>query len=241
MCGGFIMVLTIPIEGSAWTSYTTVEDDFINYLDYVPWTHDHRKVWSPKLANLLLNAGSLIGSIFKSYSNSPTLDLVEDIDKIRGKKPSINDFQKVYEKVYSFSNREVYLLSTEEKLTPWSNWQKQDTPPIWWTAYNKVKHDRFKNITEATLENTLNALSGLFLMCALLKEFRPYLVDIGIIKWAQRLVVHSGDLKQLLEENEPIKDAFNPIIAQSKIFGYVFWSTGEYEKKGFRILSKAHI
>ena len=217
------MALTIPNERIAWSSYTSVEDDFIDYLNYVPWTHAHKEVWSPELAKLLLNIGSLIGSIFKNYLNSPTLDLVEDIDKIRRKRnPSINDFQKGYEKVYSFSNRDVYLLSPEEKFIPWSSWQKQDMPPPWWTAYNKVKHDRFRNRTKATLENTLNALSGLFLMCALLKEFRPYSVDIGIMKGSGLYEVY---VKHLLEQDEPI-DEVEPIIAKSKLFKYNFLMQG---------------
>ncbi len=227
-------------EQMVWASYEPLEDTFIDFLSYVPWTPKHKEVWSPKLANLLLNIGSIIDSTFRSYLKWPTLDTAKDINEIRNdqRKQKINGFQKVYDDVYSFSNREVYLLSPAEKLIPWSNWQKQDTPPIWWTAYNKVKHDRFKNIAEANLENTLNALSGLFLVCVILKEIRPYLVDIGIIKWAQRLGVHTGDLKQLLEENEPINDAFNPIIAWSKLFGYIFRSIGGFEKRGFSIFSK---
>ena len=227
-------------EQMVWASYEPLEDTFIDFLSYVPWTQKHKEVWSPKLANLLLNIGSIIDSTFRSYLESPTLNTAKDINEIRSdqRKQKITAFQKVYDDVYSFSNRDVYLLSPEEKLIPWSNWQKQDTSLKWWTAYNKVKHDRFKNITEANLENTLNALSGLFLVCVILKEIRPYLVDIGIIKWAQRRVVGLGDLKQLLEEDEPIKDAFNPIIARSKLFGYIFRSTGEYEKRGFSIFSK---
>ena len=136
----------------------------------------------------------------------------------------------------------MHLLSPKEKLTPWSNWQKQDTPPTWWTKYNHVKHNRVKNITEATLENTLNALSGLFLMCVLLKEFRPYLVDIGIIKWAGwHAKLDETHLKDIMKENEPVPSPLFPIIAKSKLFGYVVRSTGEFEKQGFRILSKAHI
>lgn len=225
-------------EQMVWASYESLEDAFIDFLSYVPMTHKHKEVWSPKLANLIVNIGSTIDSTFKSYLESPTLDTAKDIDKIRSdqRKQTIYAFQKVYDAGYSFSNREVYLLAPAEKLMPWSNWQKQDTPPIWWTAYNKVKHDRFKNITKANLENTLNALSGLFLVCVILKEIRPYLVDIGIIK-TQRIGAHTGDLKQLLEENEPIPDAFNPIIARSKLFGYIFRSTGEYENWGFRIFS----
>lgn len=227
------MVLKIPNERIAWSSYTAVEDDFINYLNYVPWTHDHKEVWSPKLANLLLNIGSLIDSIFRSYfrsyKNSPTVDLVEDIDKIRRKiKPDINGFQKVYEKVYSFSNREVYILSTEEKLTPWSNWQKQDSSPDWWKAHNDVKHNRFENKTEATLENTLYALSGLFLVCVLLKEFRPNLVDMEIIKGGS---FDKDHLKSVLREDEPI-DEVEPIIAKSKLFKYTFLISGPQFRGG---------
>ena len=216
------MVLKIPKERIAWSSYTSVEDDFIDYLNYVPWTHGHKKVWSPKLANLLLNIGSLIDSIFRSYLDSPTVDLVEDIDKIRGKRnPNINDFQKVYEKVYSFSNREVYLLSTEGKITPLSNWKNQKSPD-WWTAYNQVKHNRFENKTEATLEKTLYALSGLFLVCVLLKEFRPNLVDIEIIKGGS---FDKDHLELVLREDEPI-DEVEPIIAKSKLFKYTFLISG---------------
>ena len=226
-------------EQMVWASYEPLEDTFIDFLSYVPWTQKHKEVWSPKLANLLLNIGSIIDSTFRSYLESPTLNTAKDIDNIRSdqRKQDINGFQKVYDDVYSFSNKEAYFLYTGDKLTSWSDWQKRGKPK-WWTNYNKVKHDRFKNRTEANLENTLNALSGLFLVCVILKEVRPYLVDIGIIKWAQRPVVHTGDLKQLLEENEPIKDAFNPIIARSKLFGYIFRSTGEFEKRGFSIFSK---
>lgn len=219
------MVLTIPNERIVWSSYTSVEDDFIDYLNYVPWTQAHKGVWSPELAKLLLNIGSLIDSILRSYLNNPTVDSVEDIDKIRRKREqdiNISDFQKVYEKVYSFSNREVYLLSTEEKLMPWSNWQNQNSRPDWWIAYNDVKHNRFENKTKATLENTLYALSGLFLVCVLLKEFRPNLVDMGIIRGGN---FDKDHLELELREDEPI-DIEEPTIAKSKLFKYNFWIQG---------------
>jgi len=59
------MVLETPNEQIAWTYYKSVEDDFIDYLDYIPLTNEHKEVWSPKLANLLLNTCSIIDSIFK--------------------------------------------------------------------------------------------------------------------------------------------------------------------------------
>lgn len=34
--------------------------------------------------------------------------------------------------------------------------------PLWWTAYNKVKHHRHTDFERATLKNFLNAVAGLF-------------------------------------------------------------------------------
>jgi hypothetical protein len=79
-------------------------------------------------------------------------------------------------------------------------------------------------------------------VCVLLKEFRRYLVDIGIIKWAgPHTKVDETHLKGIMKENEPVPEPLFPIIAKSKLFGYVVRSTGEFEKQGFRILSRAHI
>jgi hypothetical protein len=224
-------MLEIPNEQIAWTYYKSVEDDFIDYLDCVPWTNAHKKVWSPKLANLLLNICSIIDSIFKYCLKGPAMNSAKHIKEIRTKdKPSINDFQKVYNDVYSLSDRVVYLLSTEEKLIPWSNWQNQKSSPAWWTAYNHIKHNRFKNKTEATLENTLYALSGLFLVCVLLKEFRQNLVDMEIIKGGS---FDKDHLKSVLREDEPI-DEVEPIIAKSKLFKYTFLISGVHFRGGNR-------
>jgi len=220
------MIPEIPNEQIAWTYYKSVEDDFIDYLDYVPLTNKHKEVWSPKLANLLLNICSIIDSIFKYCLKGPAINSAKHIEEIRTKDKknkllSINDFQKVYNDVYKFSDRNVYLLSTEEKLTPWSKWQNQESPD-WWRAYNKIKHNRFENKAKATLEYTLYALSGLFLVCVLLKEFRPNLVDMEIIKGGS---FDKDHLKSVLREDEPIDEA-EPIIAQSKLFKYSFVISG---------------
>ncbi len=49
-------------------------------------------------------------------------------------------------------------------LTPWKNWRKKGTAPLWWTAYNKIKHHRHTDYYRANLHNALNSAAGLFIM-----------------------------------------------------------------------------
>jgi len=46
-------------------------------------------------------------------------------------------------------------------LRPWSDWTEM-SPPLWWTANNKVKHERSDRFTDANLKNCLNAVAGVF-------------------------------------------------------------------------------
>jgi hypothetical protein len=49
-------------------------------------------------------------------------------------------------------------------LHPWDEWNKANGVPLWWTAHNKVKHERHAHYEGANLKNTLNAVSGLFVL-----------------------------------------------------------------------------
>jgi hypothetical protein len=48
------------------------------------------------------------------------------------------------------------------RLTPWENWNQPQGVPLWWTAYNKIKHQRHTEYHRANLKNVLNAVAGLF-------------------------------------------------------------------------------
>lgn len=51
------------------------------------------------------------------------------------------------------------------RLKPWSNWNDPNSVPFWWTAYNKIKHERHTEYHRANLKNVLNAIAGLFVAC----------------------------------------------------------------------------
>lgn len=49
---------------------------------------------------------------------------------------------------------------------PFESWDKgpNGNPPVWWSEYNKVKHDRHKNFTKATLSNLISSVSALLIL-----------------------------------------------------------------------------
>jgi hypothetical protein len=55
-------------------------------------------------------------------------------------------------------------------LHPWSPWRRSSGSPLWWTAYNKVKHHRDTSYPHASLKNVLNAVAGLCVVCLYLYE-----------------------------------------------------------------------
>jgi hypothetical protein len=49
-------------------------------------------------------------------------------------------------------------------LHPWKEWEKPKRVPFWWTAHNKVKHERDTKFDRATLKNVLNAVGALLIL-----------------------------------------------------------------------------
>lgn len=62
-----------------------------------------------------------------------------------------------------------YFVYCEKfSIIPWEKLQnKKSRTPIWWTAYNKMKHSGKPNFQNASLKNAISCLAGLYcLLCA---------------------------------------------------------------------------
>lgn len=212
-------------ETVSWEQYLSLEQNFLEYLRSVPLEKKHNEVWSYQLGNLIIDIGSVIDSFLRNSIYLQSLDSVPGIQEIRSKEKkkglSIGDYHKIYYKHYKLSSKSVYELRNYNKINPFYRW-KSNPPPFWWTAYNKVKHNRFENRKRATLKSTLYALSALFLLNVTNPKLVPYLVDIGVIHrmgWAEEYVkshIVDGsivDVKPAMHE---------PIHAKTELFGYIY-------------------
>lgn len=152
----------------------------VEFLTYVPWDEGNANVWSPRLANLLINIGSSVDSTFKTFKNSRSLAAGKDAQKLRDKEePNIGDYATTYGTVYPLESKVVHFLQDHSPFRPWHAWKET---PFWWYAYNQVKHNRFGNLKLAKLRTTLDALTGFFSVCVLLLEVRSHLFSLGRIR-----------------------------------------------------------
>lgn len=77
------------------------------------------------------------------------------------------DIHEIYRALLSFQPKlaiaTANVLGRNEELLPFEKWA-DGTPPKWWTAYNKVKHDPAQQLASATLENVLLSCAALGLL-----------------------------------------------------------------------------
>lgn len=143
----------------ALDSFLALEKRFEGFLGAVTFKSEHLKVHSPMLASILLDTGSLVESVLKSGMDNARYDGISNIAQIRTKRYSttspyytINDSRTVF-RPDQFYGKKVWFIPRSDSSFPWHAWQSANgSHPKWWTAYNRVKHDRFGNIKEAKLE-----------------------------------------------------------------------------------------
>ncbi|MCD4731407.1 MAG: hypothetical protein K8R74_12450 [Bacteroidales bacterium] len=216
-----------------WNEYVYLEDDFLKSIRYLPVIPEHSKVWSAHFADLIIRIGSVFDSFLKRAIFCESLNDEDGINKYRDKyhtpKKSITmkDYKDIFSSLYELPSQKLYILHTPEIITPFSNWAIENESLGWWKAYTNLKHDRFVTREVATLEETLNALGGLFLFNILHPETASLLVDYNIIQSA-----YSKECLKTIIHGEQ-KAGLEPIYSKTKLFGYVYkHSSHSYDDDG---------
>jgi hypothetical protein len=213
---------------TALESFYEIEHRFGDVLRAVPFDAAHSKVYSPLLASLLLDACSLTESILKSSMDHARYNGVHNIAQHRTRRyatapPHLNanDLRSVFRSDQFYAKR-VWFLPRADPSFPWYAWRKANGTPKWWTAYNRVKHNRLGNASSATFHQTGHALQGTFLALIQCLDFRDRLVERGVIRSRGLNVVA---LRPIATAWEPLLTP-GAVVAASRLFGYRFTSTG---------------
>jgi len=120
---------------------------------FVEPTQENFKTYSIEFVRLYLAIGSEVDVVAKLLcAKAGSTKKLERIDSYR---------PIILAKHPDFPQVEVNISRGELSLTPWKDWSK-GLNPNWWRQYNNVKHERDKYFKEANLENTLDALGGLW-------------------------------------------------------------------------------
>jgi hypothetical protein len=142
-----------------WNYFLAIEDDLAKLSRWVEFHKANQNCYSLEIARLLMAAAQEVDVVAK--------ELCGELDP-KAKAGKIGPYKTVLLKSYpGLPRSKVQIPKHGLTLRPWSDWSTGESPPLWWTANNKVKHERAQHFHQATLKNVLNACSGLFILLLL--------------------------------------------------------------------------
>lgn len=186
----------------AIASFSSLETQLITFMEYVPYIDNNKKVISPKFVPIIVDACSLIDSIFREITDDDT------------ERYSLKKYCEIHETYLSLEgNISLFLVSPLQLLEPYAVWTKEQ--PDWWAAYNALKHDRLNNYEVATYVNAVLSLAGLHQLMARCKMFIGGFLRAGWIDTENNdLIGDLGSAAHLagLHSNPP------SMVIESKLF-----------------------
>jgi hypothetical protein len=137
---------------ASWYFFLALETDLDATARYVEPAEANDGTYSIEFARILMAAAAEVEVV--------ACALAREVSMLPSQ-PTINDLRVVFHKHYpKLPQMEISVPRAPRKLRPWSAWSGEGNPD-WWSAHNRVKHDRHIAFEKATLAHALNAVAGL--------------------------------------------------------------------------------
>lgn len=138
-----------------WNYFLALDDDIGRLSRYLEPTQDNFNSYSLELARILFVAASEVDVLAKGLCKKLNKDSEAD---------NIHEYREIILLWHpEMKDALVEMPRFGLTLNPWGQWE-EDKSPIWWTAYNKVKHHRNTHFSRANMKNALDAVAALFIM-----------------------------------------------------------------------------
>lgn len=136
--------------------YKILENEFIKLLDYI-------ELSDKNLSTFSINNYKLLTNICIEVENNLKGIILSNNYETNKKDLSMMDYSNLdkYLKLKEYKV-ELNIFYFQKELKPFI--RGKDNQLKWYKAYNKLKHNRSKNIEFATIENIINALAGLYIL-----------------------------------------------------------------------------
>lgn len=134
--------------------FLLLEKELVEALDYVELNINNYATTSVVFSKLLLSIGAEIDNVFRECSG------------LSGRSDIAHYYNFIINKYPAIINQQVQVKDTTLILKPYDAWNGSQPAQTlnFWQKYNELKHDRVLNAQNASLENVLNALAGLFVI-----------------------------------------------------------------------------
>lgn len=202
--------------------YERLERKILEFAEHVPLTPQNEDIQSPSLATPLIEACSLLDSVFRNMTDKTVT--------VNGKKKSkddckIPDFAQLHSSPLDLPNtRSIMLVSPPSLRVPFEPWRNLTSggsyiPLSWWQSSNDLKHDCLANLHKATLGATLDSLCALLQVLAKQFEMVRFLLRRGWFPTAEYTVDYI--LQDIGKGSLP-----STFVVQTNLFAVPFRSRG---------------
>lgn len=136
-----------------WEYFLAVENDLELSSRFVQFDSENYKTFSVEFAKIIQLACADADTLFKEVCKQITPK--SEADGIN------NYFDEL--RTTNIGNIFVRIPRYALSLRPFSSWTA-NAAPKWWTAANKLKHQRGDEYKRANLKNALNSVAGIFVL-----------------------------------------------------------------------------
>lgn len=169
-----------------------MEANYINFLEYVPYTKKNKKIYSPKLLAMLLQNCGYIDTVFKEmakfqdFISIPQCRAINDLEQSDYWGYNISLARDAFQHIYNLSsNNGGNLIAKldwvgDKKLRPFQQFSRGQSP-AWWRKYNDVKHTWSSSLEQANMDTVLSSLAGAFLLNAVHYASIKFLWKLGVL------------------------------------------------------------
>lgn len=198
------------------TQFSGLERQLTECMEFLPFIEHNMKVVSPKFIPLILEACSIIDSVFKEITGDGE------------KKLNLRAYAKLNEDRLELEETiSIFLGSPIRFYQPYKAWTERT--PSWWGAYNRLKHHRLSNYEFATYESAVLSLAALHQLISKSRVFTDSLIKAG---WCNPSTELLGELiiARISDSGIPA----SPIACESQLFvspldtNFVSLENGEY-------------
>jgi hypothetical protein len=139
-----------------WNYFLALDADLVVLSRYIEFAKANYRCYSLEMTRVLLAAAAEVDVVCKQLCRAadPT-----------SRANRIPEYRKELKAAYpGIARLQVQIPRFGLILKPWSKWNTPKDNPVWWDAYNGVKHHRHTDYKSASLHNTLNAVAGLYVL-----------------------------------------------------------------------------
>jgi hypothetical protein len=150
------MTIKTSIIEPHWNYLLALDSDLTQLSRYIEFNAKNYDCFSLEIVRILLAAASECDVVAKQLCEKITPSC--GADKIHAYR------NVIVQQLPQIPTFEIIIPRYGISIQPWEELRQTNGVPFWWTAYNKVKHERHIQFHQATLKSGLYAVSGLFVL-----------------------------------------------------------------------------